>query len=73
MTVGGKISGLSSGVSQSLDGVGYDVWSAAKTDASAWAVTWLPALTATREQKAALERRGVAAPQLRTSLDLKKN
>jgi hypothetical protein len=64
--------GLSNGVTQSFQGVGYDVWSAAKTDASAWAVTWLPALSATRAQRAELDRRGVAAPQLRTNLDLGK-
>jgi hypothetical protein len=39
--------GLSSGVSQSFEGVGYDIWNAAKTEASAWAVTWLPALSCT--------------------------
>ena len=64
--------GLSNGVSQSFQGVGYDVWNAAKTDASAWAVTWLPAMSATPAQRAELERRGVAAPQVRKNLDLKK-
>lgn len=62
--------GLSNGVSQSFQGVGYDIWNAAKTEASAWAVTWLPALSATPAQRAELNRRGVAAPQLRTNLDL---
>lgn len=61
--------GLSNGVSESFQGVGYDIWSAAKTDASAWAVTWLPALSATPAQRAELDRRGVAAPQLRKNLD----
>jgi hypothetical protein len=68
--------GLSSGVSQSFEGVGYDIWNAAKTEASAWAVTWLPALSATPAQRAELDRggagwdrRGVAAPQLRKNLD----
>ncbi|HTR92940.1 MAG TPA: hypothetical protein VMI73_14505 [Trebonia sp.] len=62
--------GLSNGVSSSFQGVGYDVWTAAKTDASAWAVTWLPAMSATAAQRAELDRRGVAAPQLRKHLDL---
>ena len=62
--------GLSSGVSQSFGGVGYDVWNAAKTDASAWAVTWLPAMRATPAQRTELDRRGVDAPQLRKNLDL---
>lgn len=62
--------GLSSGVSQSFTGVGYDVWNAAKTDASAWAITWLPAMSATSVQRAELDRRGVAVPQLRKNLDL---
>jgi hypothetical protein len=62
--------GLSNGVSQSFQGVGYDVFNAAKTEASAWAVTWLPALSATAAQRAELDRRGVAAPQLRKNLDL---
>jgi hypothetical protein len=62
--------GLSSGVSRSFSGVGYDIWNAAKTDASAWAITWLPAMSATSAQRAELGRRGVAAPQLRKNLDL---
>ncbi|TVZ01865.1 hypothetical protein EAS64_30970 [Trebonia kvetii] len=62
--------GLSSGVSQSFAGVGYDVWNAAKTEASAWSITWLPAMSATPAQRAELDRRGVAAPQLRKNLDL---
>jgi hypothetical protein len=62
--------GLSSGVSQSFEGVGFDVWNAARTDASAWAVTWLPAMSANPAERAELDRRGVAAPQLRKNLDL---
>jgi hypothetical protein len=62
--------GLSSGVSSSLSGVGYEIWNAAKLDAAAWGVTWLPALTGTMTERAKLERRGVAMPQLRKSLDI---
>jgi hypothetical protein len=66
--------GLRSGVSQSFDGVGYDVWSAAKVDAAAWGITWLPALKATAVQttveRSKLESRGVALPQIRKNLDV---
>ncbi len=61
--------GLSSGVSSALSGVGYDIWSAAKLDAAAWNVTWLPALTVTTGERIEMERRGVAAPRLRGNLD----
>jgi hypothetical protein len=61
---------LSSAVSQAFDGIGYEIWNAAKLDASAWNITWLPALTATRSERAKLDRRGVAMPQLRKNLDV---
>jgi hypothetical protein len=67
--VGSGTWGLGSGVSQAFDGVGYEIWSAAKLDASAWGVTWLPALTASRVERARLEVRGVAMPQIRKNLD----
>ncbi len=62
--------GLSSGVSSAFDGIGYEIWGAAKVDAAAWNVTWLPALTATTVERAKMERRGVAMPQIRKSLDI---
>jgi hypothetical protein len=62
--------GLGSGVSGAFDGIGYEIWAAAKLDASAWNVTWLPALTATTAQRVRLESRGVSAPQIRKNLDL---
>ena len=62
--------GLGSGVSSALSGIGYDIWSAAKLDAAAWEVTWLPALTTTTVERAKMERRGVAMPQIRKSLDI---
>lgn len=68
--VGSGSWGLSSAVSQAFDGIGYEIWNAAKLDASAWNITWLPALTATRSERAKLDRRGVAMPQLRKSLDV---
>jgi hypothetical protein len=67
--VGSSTWGLGSGVSQAFDGVGYEIWSAAKLDAAAWGVTWLPALTASRVERARLEVRGVAMPQIRKNLD----
>jgi hypothetical protein len=66
--------GLSSGVSQSFGGIGYDIWSAAKLDAAAWGITWLPALKTTPVQttveRSKLESRGVALPQIRKNLDV---
>jgi hypothetical protein len=62
--------GLGSGVSGALDGVGYEIWAAAKLDASAWNVTWLPAMTSTVGERVQMSRRGVAAPQIRKNLDL---
>lgn len=62
--------GLSTGVSRSLGGVGFEVWSAAKQDAEAWGVTWLPALVPTATQRTKLDNRGVPIPQLRKNLDI---
>jgi hypothetical protein len=69
VVVGSGTWGLGSGVSQALGGVGYEIWSAAKLDAAAWGVTWLPALTASTVERARLEVRGVAMPQVRKNLD----
>jgi hypothetical protein len=60
---------LGSAVSTAFDGIGYDIWNAAKTDAASWNITWLPALATTSVQRARLERRGVAMPQIRKNLD----
>jgi len=68
--VGASGWGLSSGVSSSLSGVGYEVWNAAKADAAAWNITWLPALTTTRLERAEMDRRGVPMPRVRKSLDV---
>jgi hypothetical protein len=68
--LGSTTYGVGSGVSSALSGIGYDIWSAAKLDAAAWEVTWLPALTTTTVERAKMERRGVAMPQIRKSLDL---
>ena len=68
--VGSGTWGLGSGVSQAFGGIGYEIWSAAKLDAAAWSITWLPALTATTAERVRMERRGVAMPQIRKSLDI---
>jgi hypothetical protein len=62
--------GLGSGVSSALGGVGYEIWNAAKADAAAWNVTWLPALSSTRIERAKMERRGVPMPHVRKNLDI---
>ena len=62
--------GLGTGVSRALGGVGFEVWSAAKQDAETWNITWLPALAPTRRQRGKLDSRGVAAPRLRSNLDV---
>jgi hypothetical protein len=69
--VGSSSWGLGSGLSTAFDGVGYEIWSAAKLDASAWNVTWLPALSAGTVERAKLARRGVAMPQIRKNLDIR--
>ena len=61
--VGASGVGVGSGVSSAFDGVGYEIWAAAKLDASAWNVTWLPAMTSTTAERVRLDSRGVAAPQ----------
>ena len=67
--VGASGVGLGNGVSSAFDGVGYEIWNAARLDASAWAVTWLPAMTSTTTERVRLNRLGVAAPHIRKNLD----
>jgi hypothetical protein len=67
--VGASGVGLGNGVSSAFDGVGYEIWNAAKLDASAWGITWLPAMTSTTMERVQLNRRGVAAPHIRKNLD----
>jgi hypothetical protein len=71
VVVGTSGAGLGSGVSGAFSGVGYEIWSAAKNDASAWSITWLPAMAATASERAQMSRLGVAAPQIRKHLDLR--
>jgi hypothetical protein len=68
--VGGGGAGLGAGVSRALGGVGFEVYSAARLDAEAWGITWLPALTSTPVGKTKLSNRGVPAPRIRKNLDV---
>jgi hypothetical protein len=63
--------GLGSGVSRAFGGIGYEIWSAAKLDAQAWNVTWLPAVPQGTMQRNRLENRGVAAPRIRKNVDIR--
>ena len=69
--IGASGVGVGSGVSTAFDGVGYEIWAAAKLDASAWNVTWLPAMTSTTAERVRLDSRGVAAPRIRKNLDIR--
>src|SRR6185437_12488923 len=69
--VGSGSWGLGSALSSAFDGISYEIWNAAKLDAATWNITWLPALTAARGERAKLERRGVAMPQIRQNLDVR--
>jgi hypothetical protein len=62
---------LGNGVSGAFDGLGYEIWAAAKLDASAWNITWLPAMATTTTERTRLSSRGVAAPRIRKNLDLR--
>lgn len=67
--LGGGGVGLGSSISRAFGGVGYEVWSAAKLDAQAWNVTWLPAMPQDARQRTRLAGRGVAAPRIRPNVD----
>jgi len=67
--VGAAGGGIFGGVSRALGGVGYDIWNAARREAQVWSITWLPAMTQGARQRATLESRGVAAPNIRKNLE----
>jgi hypothetical protein len=67
--VGAAGGGIFGGVSRALGGVGYDIWNAARREAQVWSVTWLPAMVQGTRQRAKLESRGVAAPNIRKNLE----
>jgi hypothetical protein len=72
--------GLRSAVGKAVSGVGAEVWVAARADAKAWSVTWLPTPPAPRRggmraallggrQRRGLDRTGVAMPRYRKNLE----
>jgi hypothetical protein len=60
---------LGTGVTRAFGGISAEAWSAAKLDAQAWNITWLPATPQTMTQRARLDSRGVSTPWLRKNLD----
>jgi hypothetical protein len=68
--VGCSGAGLGTGVSRAFGGVGYEIWNAAKLEAQAWNITWLPSIAQGTMQRVKLESRGVAAPQIRKNIDV---
>jgi hypothetical protein len=69
VVVGAAGGGIFGGVSRALGGVGYDIWNAARREAQVWSITWLPAMAQGARQRATLESRGVAAPNIRKNLE----
>ena len=67
--VGAAGGGIFGGVSRALGGVGYDIWNAARREAQVWSITWLPAMAQGVSQRAKLESRGVATPNIRKNLE----
>ena len=67
--VGASGAGLGTGVSRAFGGVGYEIWNAAKLEAQAWSITWLPSIQQGTTQRVKLETRGVAAPKIRKNID----
>ena len=67
--VGGGGFTLGTGVMRAFGGISTEAWSAAKMDAQAWNITWLPATPQTMTQRARLDSRGVSMPQVRKNLD----
>jgi hypothetical protein len=68
-TLGLSGAGLMSTVGKALSGVGSEVWVAARADAAAWNVTWLPTLQQSRGQRRGLDRAGVAMPAMNPDLE----
>jgi hypothetical protein len=71
--VGGALGGVGvsfrSAVGKAMGGAQAQVWAAARLDAAAWNVTWLPALKQGARQRRGLDRAGVAMPQMRAHLE----
>jgi hypothetical protein len=62
--------GLWSGVSRAFGAVGYEVCSAAKLQAQAWNITWLPPMPQGTTQRVRLGSRGAAVPRIRKNVDI---
>lgn len=69
LVLGGTGAGIGGGVSRAIGGFSYDVSSAARREAQAWSITWLPAMRQGTVNRARLANRGVAAPQIRTNIE----
>jgi hypothetical protein len=67
--LGGASVGFQSSVGRAVSGVGSGLWDAARADATAWNVTWLPTLPQSGSQRRSLDRAGVAVPVLRANLE----
>jgi hypothetical protein len=67
--LGGASYGFQSSVGKAVSGVGTGLWDAARADATAWNVTWLPTLPQTGSQRRSLDRAGVAVPVMRANLE----
>jgi hypothetical protein len=71
--VGGALGGVGvsvrSSVGNAMSGAESQVWAAARLNADAWNVTWLPTLKQSASQQRSLDRAGVAMPQVRANLE----
>lgn len=67
--VGGGSFTLKTAVARAFGGIGAEAWDAAKLDARAWEITWLPAMPQTVTQRTRLDSRGAVTPRLRRNLD----
>ena len=61
--------GLQSSIGKVLSSAGSEVWDAARLDATAWNVTWLPTLKQSSGQRRGLDRAGVAMPAMNPGLE----
>jgi hypothetical protein len=67
-SIGGASYGFQSAIGNALSGVGSEVWNAARGDAAAWNVTWLPTVQLSASQRRGLFRAGVALPAMHPNL-----
>jgi hypothetical protein len=67
--LGGVGVSFRSAVGKAMSGAESEVWAAARLDAAAWNVTYLPMLKQTASQQRSLDRAGVAMPEMRVNLE----